>query len=319
MEPLISIIVPIYNVEAYLPRCLDSIVGQTYRNLEIILVDDGSPDNCGVICDRYAEEDSRIRVIHQQNAGVSAARNAGLDVMSGEYIMFVDPDDWISLDAVQLLYERLIGDGSDLIIGKKTDVYEDMTADGSFCEWMTDAIFSRDEITCFMASTCKLSVSTWGKLYKRKIMETIRFPAVRVAEDLAVFTMVLDRCEKISTSQHIVYYYFQHPESVMHRLNDTLRMQQLGYNIQMLRYLAEEKTLSSVTKWFGICVDIVYFSDDRSKGKEMLQEAFTQEELRILLRKQSAKTYIKWAAINNVLAGKAVAFAEKQWCKCCKR
>ena len=83
MEPLVSVIVPIYNVEEYLPRCLDSIVSQTYRNLEIILVDDGSPDGCGTICDRYAESDSRIRVIHQENTGVAAARNAGLDIMTG--------------------------------------------------------------------------------------------------------------------------------------------------------------------------------------------------------------------------------------------
>ncbi|HCI64916.1 MAG TPA: glycosyl transferase, partial [Clostridiales bacterium] len=105
MNPLISVIVPVYRVEAFLPRCLDSIRGQTYKNLEIILVDDGSPDNCGKICDEYAEMDSRIRVIHKKNGGLSSARNAGLDVAVGDYIGFVDSDDWIAPE----MYETLLG------------------------------------------------------------------------------------------------------------------------------------------------------------------------------------------------------------------
>ena len=106
MNPLISVIVPIYKVERYLVRCLDSIVNQTYRNLEIILVEDGSPDNCGAICDDYARLDERIRVIHQENRGLSAARNAGLDIMSGEYLMFVDSDDRLKSNILQSLFEK---------------------------------------------------------------------------------------------------------------------------------------------------------------------------------------------------------------------
>ena len=96
-EPKISVVVPVYKVEPYLRKCLDSIVNQTYRNLEIILVDDGSPDNCGAICDEYAAGDSRIRVIHQENGGVSSARNAGLSAVTGEWVGWVDSDDWLSL------------------------------------------------------------------------------------------------------------------------------------------------------------------------------------------------------------------------------
>ena len=98
--PLISIIIPVYKVEPYLRKCLDSVVQQTYRNLEIILVDDGSPDSCGAICDEYATKDERITVIHQENKGLSAARNAGLDIATGDYIQFVDSDDWIEPDAL---------------------------------------------------------------------------------------------------------------------------------------------------------------------------------------------------------------------------
>ena len=103
--PRLSVIVPVYNVETFLPACIDSILSQTFRDLELILIDDGSPDACGRICDKYAEKDTRVRVIHQENRGVSAARNAGLQIASGEYIGFVDPDDWITPEMYAMLLE----------------------------------------------------------------------------------------------------------------------------------------------------------------------------------------------------------------------
>lgn len=106
MNPLISVIVPIYNVEKYLARCVDSIVNQTYKNLEIILVDDGSPDRCPQMCDDYAEKDSRIKVVHKKNGGLSDARNAGMAVATGEYISFIDSDDWIDLETYDLVLEK---------------------------------------------------------------------------------------------------------------------------------------------------------------------------------------------------------------------
>ena len=112
MEPIVSVIIPVYNVEQYLKRCIDSVIDQTYRNLEIILVDDGSNDGSGEICDNYAQNDSRIKVIHKSNGGLSDARNAGIDRSTGIYIMFVDSDDWINRECVELLIrseERRVG------------------------------------------------------------------------------------------------------------------------------------------------------------------------------------------------------------------
>ena len=117
MDPLISVIVPVYKVEAYLPQCLDSICGQTYQNLEILLVDDGSPDRCGEICDQYAARDTRIRVIHKQNGGLSDARNAGMQQMTGSYLMFVDSDDMLPPNAVQTLFETALSENAELVIG----------------------------------------------------------------------------------------------------------------------------------------------------------------------------------------------------------
>ena len=115
-NPLISVIVPVYKVEKYLHRCVDSILVQTYTNLEIILVDDGSPDRCGAICDEYAAKDSRIRVIHQENGGLSAARNAGLDVCSGEYIAFVDSDDWLDPEMYAVMMAQVREYGCDVVM-----------------------------------------------------------------------------------------------------------------------------------------------------------------------------------------------------------
>lgn len=306
MEPLISMIVPVYNVAAYLPRCLDSIVGQTYGNLEILLVDDGSTDGSGEICHRYARADQRIRVIHQENRGVSAARNAGLEEMTGEYVMFVDSDDWIGPDAVQVLYDRLERDGSQLAIGRKVDVFEDQTWDGFYSEWMTDRVYEREELIRFVADTCKLHVSAAGRLYRRQVLEGIRFPQACVGEDLAVFPEVLENCERISISRKVVYYYFQRPGSVMHQLDDPGRLEQLKYNLAMLRYLGDRVSLIRAFLWFSICIDIVYHLRDRSRGMAMMEEALTADEIKMLGRRQGIRSAVKWAAIRHPVVDKAV-------------
>ena len=122
MKPLISVIVPVYNVEEYLPKCLESIINQTYKNLEIILVDDGSTDNSGIICEDYAEKDKRIKVVHQTNLGISAARNAGLDLCSGDYITFVDSDDYIECDEIEVLVDQIVPNG--IVCNGSTIIYQ---------------------------------------------------------------------------------------------------------------------------------------------------------------------------------------------------
>lgn len=129
LQPLISVIVPCYNVEEYLPKCIESILNQTYRNLEILLVDDGSPDNCGRICDEYAAKDSRIRIIHKKNGGLSDARNAALDVMTGEYVTFIDSDDYVSDDYVEYLYKIIKESGVKLSVSSYQTFVDDSSAE----------------------------------------------------------------------------------------------------------------------------------------------------------------------------------------------
>ena len=134
MDSLISVIVPIYNVEKYLERCVESIINQTYKNLEIILVDDGSPDNCPQMCDDYAKKDSRIKVVHKKNGGLSDARNAGMKVATGEYVSFIDSDDYISLDFYETLLETIVDNDSDIVECSVVKFYEN----GKFDEYSDD-------------------------------------------------------------------------------------------------------------------------------------------------------------------------------------
>ena len=179
-QPLISVIVPVYKVEEYLPRCIDSILAQTYKNLEIILVDDGSPDKCPAICDEYAKKDSRIKVIHKKNGGVSSARNAGLEAAKGDYIFFVDSDDIITKEALSCLYEKARDADIELVVGGITQVYpsrniaeegEDIELKGS-TEALEDLFFGKTFSGCY------------AKLFRAKLAKSRRFePKYKIAED----------------------------------------------------------------------------------------------------------------------------------------
>lgn len=198
---LISVIVPIYKVEQYLHRCVDSILNQTYKHLEIILVDDGSPDGCPIICDEYAKKDSRVKVIHQENTGVSAARNVGLDIAKGDYITFVDSDDWLDLDT----YEKIVSIGlkADIVLFNYVEEYEDRSVERkidstTYCN--TSSIkkgFLYDTIGSYV----------WRGLYRYGIWTDIRFPLNTNYEDLAIIVDVVMRADNIEILDRCYYHY----------------------------------------------------------------------------------------------------------------
>ena len=299
MEPLISVIVPIYKVESYLTRCLDSIVGQTYRNLEIILVDDGSPDNCGAICDRYAEKDSRILVIHQQNAGVSAARNAGLDIMTGEYVTFVDPDDWLATEAVQVLYERLECDGSDIAVGRHTDIYEDGRENDRFCCWMRDDVITSEDVLRDMGTTRQFVVASWGKLYRRELLEGIRYPVLTVGEDCWVYPDIIEKCKHISVVDQLIYFYYQRADSAYHVYDSNGQRDSLEANLKLVKVLYQREYMDAARSWYGRSIHLASRCRDRELRLKMIHSFFTKEEQCILLKQQGWKTRIKWAALHH--------------------
>jgi len=210
-EPLISVIVPVYNVSAYLDRSMETLVAQTYRNLEIILVDDGSKDNSGEQCDAWAQKDPRIRVIHQENGGPSRARNAGLDVMSGAYVMFFDSDDLLSPDICRVLYDALDAD-SDIAVCDFVHVFP-----GQPCEFaLTDQqeMLTPETVVRKMWYQTGFLPSAGAKLYRRTIFERLRFTPGLVFEDIDLLHEVFWQTNRIVYNHSRLYGYIHRENSI---------------------------------------------------------------------------------------------------------
>lgn len=216
-ESLVSVIVPIYKVEQYIRQCVESIIKQTYHKLEIILVDDGSPDNCGTICDGYAKKDERIQVIHQKNGGLSAARNAGLDIAKGDYIFFVDSDDWISNDTIQKMLAKYEETNADLVLCDICPFYE---ADYSGVKKQASPLKSevldqKELIERLMQEAAWYYCVVWNKLYPRTLLDGIRFPLDFIHEDEAIAHRIFERCQTIAVIAEPMYYYRQTNGGIM--------------------------------------------------------------------------------------------------------
>ena len=218
--PLLSIIVPVYKVENYLPKCIDSILAQTFTDFELILVDDGSPDDCPALCDAAAEKDARVRVIHQKNGGLSAARNAGLDAARGAWIGFVDSDDYIAPEMYETLYKAVQSTGADLALCDYAEVDEA----GTPCPPMHVSL-SEGELTGqeLLKRASGLMVQlAWNKLYCRAIFTQLRYPEGKLNEDLFLIPEVCLQIQKAVVVPKVLYYYVQRSGSIMGK-NKTLR------------------------------------------------------------------------------------------------
>ncbi|OJH47577.1 glycosyltransferase family 2 protein [Lactococcus lactis] len=195
MSELISVIVPVYNVKEYLEECIRSIINQTYENLEIILVDDGSTDGSSEICDEYAARDKRIRIIHKENGGLSSARNVGINHANGLYISFVDSDDWLELDLYKILYGAIKATNADIAACGRYLASES----GKLKMHCSDEqrIYSRKEALKEIFQLGSIDVAAWDKLYHRSVIEEIRFPEGEINEDTAVVYEVFNNVKKL--------------------------------------------------------------------------------------------------------------------------
>ncbi len=199
---MISVIVPVYKTEPYLRQCVDSILEQTYRDIEVLLIDDGSPDKCGEICDEYAEKDNRVRVFHTENRGISAARNLGLKEARGEYIGFVDSDDWIEPDMYETLLKRLQESGADIAV---CGVWY-QSSSVSKTSKMQDEVLLRDDALKALIEF-RLNNYAWNKLYKCSLFETVAFPEGINYEDAEIMHMLLSRSNKTALVSAGLYHY----------------------------------------------------------------------------------------------------------------
>ncbi len=210
---MISIIIPVYKVEKYLGECVDSILNQSCRDFELILVDDGGCDNCPQMCDKYAEQDCRIKVIHKQNGGLADARNAGLEIATGEYIIFVDSDDVISENLVGFAYKIIEMTQSDIIQFN----YEEFEDGGIIKKGLPTYDFQIIEKENLIESYCKgiVTRTAWNKIYKKELFDNIKYPKGRLAEDLATTYLLIEKCNNIIVCNGTFYYYRIRKESIM--------------------------------------------------------------------------------------------------------
>ncbi len=213
MKPKISVVLPIYNVEKYLETCVKAITGQTYQNLEIILVDDGSPDGCPALCDELAKTDERIRVLHKENGGLSDARNAGTQIATGEYITFVDSDDVVTKTYVEYLYSLIEKYGCDMSLCTHTVVFEDGKkipyGDG------TDEMLDAKECLRRMLYHDVIDTSAWAKLYRTDMAREILYPKGKLFEDIGTTYRFFLASGKIACGYQSQYFYMQRQNSIV--------------------------------------------------------------------------------------------------------
>lgn len=214
--PEISIIVPIYRVEKYLDDCVRSIQKQTFANLEIILVDDGSPDHCGAMCDSYAKEDSRIRVIHKSNGGLSDARNAGIEIARGEYLGFVDSDDMIAPDMYETLYHIIKQKDADIAVCGVQHCYKNSMRPADSFHSAECSVYFADtwEAIRLLLEAKDITASCCTKLYKRAIFSDIRFPVGKLMEDAFVIVCLMERASLTAITTAKKYYYMHRENSI---------------------------------------------------------------------------------------------------------
>lgn len=239
--PLISVIVPIYNVEKYLHKSVKSILNQTHKNLEIILVNDGSQDNSGLICDEFAKIDSRIKVIHQVNKGVSAARNAGLEVAKGDYIAFVDPDDFIAPDMYELLLKNLVKHNVDISICEIRTIDSNFNCiDGSDSTVEFHKVFSTYEAMESLCENKVINFSANNKLFKKYLFEKFRFREGIIFEDMDLIYKIIDISDKIFYTSVPKYNYVVQPNSILHRPFSKKRLESIGVYKEFLNFISKK-------------------------------------------------------------------------------
>ena len=256
-EPLISVIVPVYNVEKYLSQCISSIVNQTYQNLEIILIDDGSPDHCPEICDKWEHLDGRITVIHQSNCGGGQARNRALDIARGEFIAFVDSDDYIAPTMYEFLF-GLFRDDIDIVECGFHTVYDENAEFDNIADPFEMKEFNAEEAVMENIRNRILRQLIWNKLYRRNTIDDVRFPQGSKIDDEFWTYRVLANARKLVYTNKRLYAYRQQENSVMHSLNTEKRFQALEAKKQRHEYICTKMTKLESDSLYDIWFTCLY-------------------------------------------------------------
>lgn len=317
---LISVIVPIYNVEKYLDKCIESIVKQSYTNLEIILINDGSTDNCLKKCEEWNKKDERIIVINKENGGLSSARNAGLDVCKGNYIVFVDSDDYINPEMIKELYNSLVKYGSDILIcnyyiNDEKNIYPNKIKFKNF------TISGNDKYKYLYNKYQVMTIIAWNKIYKREIFENLRYPNGKIHEDEYIIFDLLERAKKISYINEPLYYYLQRYGSITNKFNikrfnviDALDMriekfrENKNYNLILK---TKESKYSKLVYLLNRCKDNNFSEKDLLKIKKYKNEFKDLENELCKTKGVSLKCKIKLLLNNPIKIFEIIKFSNK--------
>lgn len=301
-NPEVSIIVPVYNVEKYLPRCIDSILAQTSTNFELILIDDGSTDKSGMICDEYAKKDNRIKVFHKENGGVSSARNIGLDNASGEWLAFIDPDDAVDKEYLSLP-ELCKAD----VIEKSFIVYDEKNNIIQHIQVTNDFINSQEDF--FRAYVNKRNNALWNKIIRRSITQNCHFDVnVKIGEDFLFFLSFITKVKSYKYVQTGTYLHYMRNTSAMGQIKfqPQLRIQQLWDNIGYVENMLQDKNLNYLKHgviYNGNVFDVLAYSKLMSKNDiKKLRRLFADmnwDKLKYIKLKAKIRLFIIKAVFSN--------------------
>ena len=296
MEKLISVIIPVYNVEEYLPYCIDSIIQQTYRNLEILLIDDGSTDCSGSICEKYALSDKRIKVVHKENGGLSDARNKGLDICNGDYVSFVDADDYVGNDYIERLYSAICDSHAEIAVCDTYKFYDEGKLLNTIPQKGSKLLFSNIEALEDALYRRNLTFYANGKLYKKELFREIRFPYDRLFEDLYTTYKVIYQANLVIYLPFSIYFYRQRTGSIINSSFQKKRLESVKACYEILNFVIQKKlplVQAVESKIFISCIDLLRRIQDKEKYNE--EWKFLLEEIkkyRLAVFKDSNNKYL---------------------------
>lgn len=273
-EPLVSIIVPVYKVEKYIDRCVKSIIAQTYKNTEVFLVDDGSPDNCGKICDEYAEKYPCIHVIHQENAGQAAARNNAVKQANGDFISFIDSDDFVEPDYIEYLVTLQQKSNADMSIGGFAYIYDGKKFNERTLENEAEEVLGALDILVRMNYNYGCGATPWAKLYRKELIVRHPFPEGQIYEDLATLYKIVGDCSTIAIGTRRIYYWVQHAGSTMRMEFDERQMAGIDAAADQLCYVERyfpEAVPAAKARYMGKIIELMSLAMNGKDAKRVYQ------------------------------------------------
>lgn len=237
-DKLISIIVPIYNSEKYLEKCIDSILNQTYKLIEVILINDGSTDNSLNICNFYAKRDKRVIVVQQENSGVSKSRQKGIDISNGEYVAFIDSDDFIDSNYILKLYRNMQKSNSDIICCNSIDIEFDNYKNNKIL--VEEVVINKERLMIDYFNGSRYAYCIWGKLYKKGILSLVKFRDMKYAEDTCMIIELFNKCNKVHLLNYDGYYYRGQEDSITNTINSIEKSSDLLTRSEIIYYICKE-------------------------------------------------------------------------------